>query len=58
MNITTNALPNEDIKSEVAFTLSSHTVIGTVVARTSNELTASNQKMIEENIINRLIKLD
>ncbi len=41
-----------------AFASGSHTVIGTVVVRTSNELTASNQKMIEENIINRLIKLD
>lgn len=35
----------------------SHTVVGTLVVRTSNELTATQQKNLEKNIINALIKL-
>ena len=35
-----------------------HTVIGTLLIRTSNELTASQQKELEKNIIDALIKLD
>ena len=36
----------------------SHTVVGTLLIRTSNELTATQQKELEENIINALIELD
>lgn len=36
----------------------SHTVVGTVIVRTSNELTASQQKEMEANIISALISLE
>ena len=35
-----------------------HTVVGTLLIRTSNELTASQQKKLEKKIIDALIKLD
>ena len=35
-----------------------HKVVGTVVVRTSNELTASQEGELEQNIINELIRLD
>ena len=40
------------------FASGSHTVIGTVLIRTSNELTASQQKTLEANIIAALTKID
>ena len=40
------------------FANGTHTVIGTVLVRTSNELTASQQKELEQKVIEALTKLD
>lgn len=40
-----------------AFSSGSHKVVGTLIVRTSNQLTASEQKTLENNIIQALIKL-
>lgn len=44
--------------SSGALASGTHKVIGTLLIRTSNELTASQQKVLEKQIINALIKLD
>lgn len=41
-----------------AFSSGSHTVVGTVVVRTSDELTASEQQEMTDNIIASLTSLD
>ncbi len=41
-----------------AFGPGSHKVVGTLVVRTSNQLTASQQKQLETNVVNALIKLN
>uniref|UniRef100_UPI004027FA59 hypothetical protein n=1 Tax=Ruminococcus bromii TaxID=40518 RepID=UPI004027FA59 len=40
------------------FANGTHTVIGTVLVRTSNELTASQQKELEQKVIKALTKLE
>jgi hypothetical protein len=39
------------------FSSGSHSVVGTVVIRTSDKLTASQQKEMEKNIYNSLIEI-
>lgn len=41
-----------------AFSPGTHKVVGTLLVRTSNELTASQQKKLEKDVINALIKLE
>ena len=39
------------------FASGSHTVVGTTIVRTSDELTASQQKELETKLINSLVEL-